>query len=142
MAEATKTVVMPVPIDKIWDVIVDYEKYSEFVDGVHSVKAKPMGKGKTEAQYSLELLGKEIFYTLEHVENKPHEMSWHMLDSNIMKANTGGWTLKDLGKGKTEVTYRLALEFKIYVPGLVLNGLVKSTLPKMLENFERRAKEV
>jgi hypothetical protein len=40
------------------------------------------------------------------------------------------------------VTYSLALDFKIYVPGLVLNGLVKSQLPKMLECFEKRAKAV
>lgn len=140
MAEASKTVVMNVPIEKIWGTIVDYEKYDQFVEGVDAVSVKNRKDGAVQVQYKIELMGKEIFYTLDHVEKKPHEMTWTLVDSNIMKGNKGGWILKDLGEGKTEVTYTLALDFKIPVPGFVLSGLVKGQLPKMLGCFEQRAK--
>lgn len=139
MAEASRTVEMNVPRDKLWSVITDYEKYSEFVDGVHSIKVLSQDKSKARVQYAIQLLGKEITYVLDHVSESPTKMHWTLVESNIMKSNEGAWELKDLGGGKTEVTYRLALDFKIYVPGMILNGLVKSSLPKMMESFEARA---
>jgi ribosome-associated toxin RatA of RatAB toxin-antitoxin module len=78
---------------------------------------------------------------LDHTEESDgSRISWRFVESNILKDNHGHWTLKDLGNGRTEVTYTLALDFKIYVPGMILNGLVKSQLPKMLESFEKRTK--
>lgn len=38
MANATRTEVVDVDINKLYDVIVDYAKYPEFVDGVSSTK--------------------------------------------------------------------------------------------------------
>lgn len=138
MAEASKTMQMPVARDKLWDVIVDYAKYPEFVEGAQKVRILSRKSGKTRVEYGISLLGKDITYTLDHFEQGPDGMRWELVESNILKANSGEWVLKDLGQGRTEVTYRLALDFKIYVPGMVLSGLVKSSLPKMLENFERR----
>ena len=140
MAEASKTVEMSVPLEKLRKVILDYEQYPKFVDGCHKVKIRSKDKGKVQAEYSIELLGKEIFYVLDHVEEGSDKIKWKFVESNILKDNHGYWVLKDLGNGRTEVTYSLALDFKIYVPGMILNGLVKSSLPKMLNSFEKRTR--
>ena len=138
MAEASKTIQMAVPREKLWGVIANYTKYPEFVEGVQTVKVLSRDKAVVRIQYGISLLSKDITYTLDHFEDAPNGMVWKLIDSNILKANSGSWSLKDLGGGKTEVTYLLALDFKIYVPGMILNGLVKSSLPKMLESFEKR----
>lgn len=139
MAEASKSIQMPVARDKLWKVIKDYERYPEFVEGVHTAKVLSR-EGKTvRVQYGIELLGKEITYTLDHHEEGDERMHWEFVESNILKANSGEWVLKSAGANATDVTYSLALDFKIYVPGMILNGLVKSSLPKMLESFEKRA---
>lgn len=140
MAEASKTVEMSVSRDKLWKVITDYTKYPEFVEGAQKVKVLSNEGGKVRVEYAISLLSKDITYTLDHFEEAPGSMRWELVDSNIMKSNSGAWTLKDLGAGRTEVTYSLALDFKIYVPGMILNGLVKSSLPKMLESFEKRTR--
>ena len=142
MAEASKTMQMAVPAEKLWAAISDYENYANFVDGVNSVKVLSREDGKARVEYKVELMGKDIFYVLDHVENKPSEMNWTMVESNIMKANRGGWKIKDLGAGKSEATYSLDLEFNISIPSFMLGGLVKSTLPKMMQSFEKRAKEL
>ncbi len=139
MAEASKTVEMPVSIDALYKVITNYEKYSEFVDGVHKVAVKARNGNKARVEYAITLLGKDIFYVLDHTEDSPEKMTWEFVESNVLKSNHGGWELKSLGPNLTRVTYNLALDFKIYVPGLVLNGLIKSSLPKMLDNFKARA---
>jgi coenzyme Q-binding protein COQ10 len=140
MAEATKTAIMSIPVDKLWQTIVEYEKYPEFVEGAQTVKVLSREGQKSRVEYKIELLGKDIFYVLDHIEESPTSMKWSLVESNILKSNSGGWVLKSKGDGQTEATYSLNLDFKIYVPGIVLSGLVKSSLPKLLESFEKRAK--
>ena len=140
MAEATKTMEMSVSRDQLWKTITDYERYAEFVDGVKTVNVLSRSGNSARVQYNIELLGKTISYTLDHVESGVGQMTWTLVESNVMKANDGGWDVKDLGDGKSSVTYRLALDFKIFVPGMILNGLVKNMLPRMMESFERQAK--
>lgn len=142
MAEASKTVEMSVSADQLWSVITDYEKYPQFISTVNTVKILSKEPRKVRAHYGIELLGKEINYVLDHEENGPKQMKWTLVESNIMKSNEGGWTIESIGENKIKVTYTLALEFKIYIPGMVLNGLVKSSLPQMLEQVEKRVKEV
>lgn len=146
MAEASKTIEMDVSREELWKVIADYASYPQFVEGAQKVKIlsrekTPKGE-KVRVEYGISLLSKDITYTLDHYEEGPAGMRWELVDSNILKRNSGQWSLKALGTGQTEVTYSLALDFKIYVPGMILNGLVKSQLPKMLEGFEKRTLEV
>lgn len=142
MAEATKTMSMSVSRETLWKTILDYERYPEFVDGAKNVKIVSRGKGASRVEYGIEMMGKQIVYVLDHHEEKENEvMSWTLVESNFLKSNAGSWRLKDLGGGKTEATYSLELEFKIPVPGFVLSGLVKSSLPRMLSQFENQAKK-
>jgi ribosome-associated toxin RatA of RatAB toxin-antitoxin module len=141
MAKASHTIEADVSIDQFWKTIVDYEKYTQFIDGMKKVSVQSHSNGKAVVEYNIQMLGKDIFYTLEHVEEVPNRMQWRLLDSGIFKVNSGSWQLKALGKSKIQAVYELELEFKIYVPGLVLNGLVKSTLPKMLEGFVKQARK-
>jgi len=50
--------------------------------------------------------------------------------------------LKSLGPGKTEAYYSLEIEFKIMVPNMILNKIVKSSLPGMVKNFEKQAQKL
>lgn len=142
MAQASTTVVIPVSQSHMWSVITDYEKYNQFVSSTKDVKILSETPGQRQIKYNIELLGKDIFYTLKHIEEAPSKMSWSLVEGNIMKVSNGGWNLKPISPEETEVTYSLELEFKIYVPGFVLNNLVKSTLPSMLKEFEKRALEL
>ncbi len=142
MASASKSKIMTVDIEKLWNVVIDYPRYPEFVEGAKKVEILSQSSNQKRVRYSIELLGKDIWYELEHLENSPREMTWSLVDSNIMKLNNGGWRLEPSADGKLEVTYSLELEFKIYVPGMVLNGLVKTSLPKLLDSFENRAKNI
>ena len=58
-----------------------------------------------------------------------------------MKVNNGGWKLKDLGNGKTEVTYSLEVELKGFFPGLgmVEKTMVSTNLPMNMKAFAKRA---
>ncbi len=83
---------------------------------------------------------KDVSYTLDHKEDAAScTIEWTLVESDFFKMNNGRWTLKAVAPGKTEAHYALEVEFKIPVPGLILNRLVKGSLPSMIKNFEKRA---
>jgi ribosome-associated toxin RatA of RatAB toxin-antitoxin module len=141
MAQAEIHEVVAVSKDKLWDTIIRYEDYPQFVDGCTGVKVERNSAGQARATYQVSMM-KNLYYTLDHKEDKDRGVvEWTLMDSDLLKKNTGRWELKDAGPGKTDVKYSLEIEFKVPVPGFVLNGLVKKSLPGMLKSFEKQAKK-
>jgi ribosome-associated toxin RatA of RatAB toxin-antitoxin module len=54
---------------------------------------------------------------------------------NLFKKNNGWWILKSLGSQKTEVTYKLEVDFNFTVPGFILKGLIQKSLPGAVKDF-------
>lgn len=140
MAKAERTEAFDVPVDKFYKAIIDYSNYPKFVDGVKSVDLKNATETGAELTMNLNII-KEISYTinLKHVPNK--EVNWSLVKGDMMKLNNGRWTLKDLGNGKTEVTYSLEVELKGFLPGLgmIEKTLVSTNLPLTMKAFAKRA---
>lgn len=140
MAKAERTETFDVPADKFYKAIIDYSNYPAFVDGVKSVDLKNASEAGAELTMNLNII-KEISYTinLKHVPNQ--EVNWSLIKGDLMKVNNGRWTLKDLGNGKTEVTYSLEVELKGFFPGLgmVEKTLVSTNLPLTMKAFAKRA---
>ncbi len=139
MASAKHSKEMKAPREKVWKAISSYEQYPSFVDNVHKVKILSKNGATTRVEYSIELMGKEIQYVLDHDESAlPNKMTWKIVESNFLKSNFGAWEISETASG-CNVHYMIDLEFKIPVPGFMLSGLIKTTLPKMLDSFEKQA---
>jgi coenzyme Q-binding protein COQ10 len=139
MANATRTEVVDVDINKLYEVIIDYAKYPEFVDGVSSIKVLGQNDTSAKVEYSVNMI-KNFKYTLATTQTKPSKVSWVLESGDLFKKNEGMWTLKDLGGGKTEVTYSLEVDFKIFAPNSILSAVTQKNLPVMMESFFKRAK--
>lgn len=140
MAQAEVHEVLSVAKDKMWDAIVRYEEYPKFVDGCTSIQVERKGPGHARVTYHVSLM-KDVTYTLDHKEDKDKGIvEWTLVESDFFKKNVGRWELKDAGAGKTDVLYSLEVEFKIPVPGFILSGLIKKSLPAMVKSMEKQAK--
>jgi len=139
MAHAEITEVFDVSIDKIFKVLTDFESYPNFMDGVSKVEVTNREGNNIEAEYSLNII-KKFSYKMNHVVEEPNKISWSFLSGDLFKKSDGSWTLKDLGDGKTEVSYEVDIDFKVMVPGMVSKKLVKSNLPSMLKSVLKQAK--
>lgn len=143
MAQASLTKILDVPKEKLFAAITRYEDYPQFVTGCKKVEVERKAPGQARVKYSANILGKDLWYLLEHSEDlEKGTVTWKLSDSDLLKVDTGTWTLKDQGAGKTEVTYAIEIEFKIWIPGPVLKTLTATSLPNVLSEFERRAKAV
>lgn len=140
MAKATLTKTLDVSKEKLFATIARYEDYPQFVTGCQKIEVERKAPGQARVKYSVSMLGKNLWYTLEHTEDAAAgTLSWKLLDSDLLKLDTGSWLLKDLGGGKTEVTYTIDIEFKIWIPGPVLKTLTATTLPTLVGEYEKRA---
>jgi len=139
MASASRTEVVDVDINKLYDVLVDYEKYPEFVDGVSGIKVLAKDEKTAKVEYNLNMI-KSFKYTINLKQERPGRLSWTLDSGDLFKKNDGEWKLKDLGNGKTEVTYTLDLDFKMFAPSSILSALTEKNLPTMMNSFFKRAK--
>lgn len=140
MAKAEYHEVLAVNRGKLFSVIVGYEDYPKFVDGIQSAEVIRHEPGKARVTYCLSILSREFIYILDLKEAPSMErVDWELVESNFFKQNTGSWSLKTIDLEKTDVCYQIEVEFKIPVPSLILNRLVKGNLPSMVKSFERRA---
>jgi ribosome-associated toxin RatA of RatAB toxin-antitoxin module len=139
MASAEFHEVMNVDRDKLFTVISRYEDYPQYVVGCSSTQVDRTNPAKVRATYNVNMM-KEISYTLDHIEDaKSGKIEWTLVKSDFMKTNIGKWELKAAGAGKTDVSYKVELEFKFPVPGMILNRIVKGSLAPMVKSFVDRA---
>jgi len=139
MAKASRTETVDIDINKLYDTIVDYAKYPEYVEGVNAIKVMSQNETSAKVEYSLNII-KTFKYIINIKQEKPTRISWTLDSGDLFKKNDGEWKLKDLGNGKTEVTYSLDLDFKLFAPSGILATLTDKNLPSMMKAFFNRAK--
>lgn len=139
MASASRTEVVDVDINKLYEVLADYAKYPEFVDGVSEIKVMSQNETSAKVEYGINMI-KNFKYIINIKQERPTRISWTLDSGDLFKKNNGEWKLKDLGNGKTEVTYSLDLDFKMFAPSSILSALTSKNLPVMMESFFKRAK--
>lgn len=141
MANAERVETFDASVENVFQVISDYESYPEFMDGVKSVKILSKSGDTTKVEYNLDII-KKFSYVLELTEKKNESISWKFISGDLFKKNVGEWVLKDIGDGKTEVTYKIDVDFKMLVPGMISKGLISSNLPSMMKQVNKRAQKL
>ena len=146
MAAITREVVIAVPPARLFEVILDYERYPEFVPGLKGCKVKGRTAAGVDVEYELDLGVKKIRYVLRHVEQPPSRNTWSLVSGDWMKVSNGGWDLAPEGAGTRA---RYTVEIQIAKPALVPQALVdrvadeltKVQLPRTLDAFKARAEK-
>jgi ribosome-associated toxin RatA of RatAB toxin-antitoxin module len=138
MPEAQRSIVVHAPPEKLYAVIIDYERYPEFLSTIKSARILRRGEGFTEVEFEASLLGKRIPYILHFDENPPKGIRWRLVRAGFLKENNGSWALRPEGESKTHATYTLEIQVGLFIPKSVSTALAGSELPKVLEAFKRR----
>lgn len=137
MPGASRSILIDAPIETVFGIITDYEKYPEFLSEVKAIRVSERREGEALVQYEVSVL-KTIRYTLKLTEEKPRRVSWSLVEGELMRENRGSWLLEPQGK-QTRATYSIEMTLGPLVPKAMVNALVDSSLPKMLESFKKRA---
>lgn len=141
MASAKTTEIFNFPAQQIYDVIKDFDKYSEFLPEVKSSKViEDLGKKKI-VEMSVSMI-KDFTYSIIATLDEPNGLSWVFNQGDVFKSNSGSWKLKPISDQQTQVTYEVSADFKIFVPSMISKKMIEVSLPKMMQSYKDRIKKL
>lgn len=136
---ASRSTTIAVPVEFFWGLITDYERYPEMLDEIRSARVLSRQGNETVVAFTARVMLKSFNYTVRLVEERPHRLSWTLVDSDTLSYNTGGWVLEALGPDATRAHYSAELRAKIWLPKTFLNAVTNLSLPTMLRHWSRYA---
>lgn len=141
MSQASAEIVIAAPIEHVFEVIADYERYPEFLPEMKAVRVDSKVDDVAIVTFELELIMR-LSYTLRLVAERPRRLRWSLERAKMMTENDGGWELSSTPEGHTKAIYGLELKLKGLVPRSVSTRLAGQTLPQTLQRFKTRAESL
>jgi len=129
---------------EVLDVIADFDSYPEWATEVKKVSVlTEEGDGwADQVQFTLDAGAIKDTYVLDY-EWDVHEdgtgvVSWSLVEATVLKAMNGSYTLAAQGGEGTTVTYRLAVDVKIPMLGMLKRKAEKVIIDTALKELKKR----
>jgi ribosome-associated toxin RatA of RatAB toxin-antitoxin module len=144
MADRTESsIVIDAAPGEVLDVIADFEAYPEWANDVKEVRVlAEEGDGwADQVEFTLDAGAIKDTYVLDYewdvVEDGTGVVSWSLVSAQVLKAMNGSYTLASDGEG-TMVTYRLSVDVKIPMIGLLKRKAEKVIIDTALKQLKKR----
>jgi ribosome-associated toxin RatA of RatAB toxin-antitoxin module len=140
MAEqTTSSIVVEAPPAAVMAVIADFASYPAWAKGVKVADVEATGPDgrASEVHFVLDVAPIKDDYTLAYTWDGDEQVTWTLARGNMLRALDGAYVLRDLG-GRTEVTYRLALDLTIPLIGMLKRRGEKILIETALRGLKTR----
>jgi carbon monoxide dehydrogenase subunit G len=142
MAERTEgTTEIDATPEEIMEVITDFESYPEWAEGIRAAKVKRRDDEGRPAEVAFEFsaMGFEASYTLVYDYAPEHGgVSWTSKQASGAVRGVEGEYVLEAEDGDTTVTYRLAVEIAVPLPGFLKRRADKQAIKTALEGLKKR----
>ena len=141
MAEqTTSSIVVDAQPAAVMEVIGDFDAYPEWAKGVQEATIVSEGAEGWAEQvfFRLDVSPIKDEYTLAYEWDGYDEVTWTLVEGKMLRMLDGAYTLRDLGNGSTEVTYRLALDVSIPLIGMLKRKGEKILIDTALKGLKKR----
>jgi uncharacterized membrane protein len=122
MAEtATERITIAAPLDQVWAIAIDLERYPEWAHDVKDVliTARDYQGRPSHVEFRTSALGRSTHYTLAYdYTDAPKRLGWTMIKGDIQRSIDGAYRFSQIAGG-TEVHYDLAIELVVPLPAFV-----------------------
>ena len=144
MAEqTTSTIEIDAPPSAVMAVIADFDAYPTWAKGVTVAETRstlPDGRAE-QVFFALDVSPIKDEYTLAYEWDGDRQVTWTLAEGKMLKALDGAYVLVDLG-GRTEVTYRLALDVSIPMIGMIKRKGEKILIDTALKGLKQRVESL
>jgi uncharacterized protein YndB with AHSA1/START domain len=122
--QTTQRVTIGAPPERVWRALTDFERYHEWAPDLKEARvvAEDETGRATEVTFRAAAMGRSTSYTLGYdYSEAPRELSWELVDGDIMRRLDGSYRLEPVADDPraTDVTYNLAVELVLPLPGFV-----------------------
>jgi ribosome-associated toxin RatA of RatAB toxin-antitoxin module len=144
MAEqTTSSIVIEAEPATVMEVIGDFESYPEWAKGVKRTEVLSETDGWADrVAFVLDVAPIKDEYTLAYEWDGYDEVTWSLVEGKVLTSMDGAYTLRDLGDGSTEVTYRLALDLSIPLIGMIKRKGEKMIIDTALKGLKKRVESL
>lgn len=132
------------PIERVWETVVDIERYQDSMDTVLSVRIiEQNDERRRRATWSVLLKGSILAWEEEeHLDHETHTVIFKQLRGDLEHFD-GHWALQALGPEQTKVVFEVVFEIGIPMLADMLNPVAQRSLQEncteMLRGIERAA---
>jgi len=148
MAEqTTSSIVVDATPSAVMGVIADFPSYPEWAKGVTTADVRAsygpeQGGRAREVFFVLDVTPIKDEYTLSYVWSGDEQVTWTLVEGKMLRSLDGAYILRDLGDGRTEVTYRLALDVSIPLIGMLKRKGEKILIDTALKGLKKRVESL
>jgi hypothetical protein len=128
------------PPSAVMSVVADFEAYPEWNDEVKAVEIVSVWPGTdhpAQVRFVLDAGAIKDDYVLEYEWVSDLELRWALVRGDILKAMDGMYALTPAESG-TDVSYRLAVDLKIPMIGLIKRKAEKIIIDRALKGLKER----
>ena len=144
MADRTESrITIEAPAAAVLDVIADFDAYPEWTGAVkHTETLVTDDDGWAEqVRFTLDAGAIKDTYVLGYDWDVDQDgsgtVSWHLVEGQVLKAMEGAYVLRSSGGG-TDVTYRLMVDLKIPILGMLRRKAEKVIIDTALNELKKR----
>lgn len=138
--ESTITVAAPPPA--VMGVIADFEAYPQWTTEVKDVEVLSRHGGEQaradRVHFVLDAGAIRDSYTLAYRWPDACGVSWSLVEAQLLTVMDGGYTLRANADGTTVVTYRLSVDVKMPMIGLIKRKAEKLVIDRALRGLKQR----
>ena len=141
MPAHTETRIVPYTSEQLFDLVMDIEKYPEFLPWCIDAKINKVSKNNLDADITI---GYKFFR--ENFSSRVHFVKNKEIDIEYIKGPMqhlhNKWKFKDLKNGECEVEFFVDFSFKTRFFESVIEQFFDRVLVKMINSFEERASDL
>jgi ribosome-associated toxin RatA of RatAB toxin-antitoxin module len=142
-AEGTKTI--GASAADIMEVLTDFEAYPDWTDVKKAEVTKSDKQGRaSEVWYEVSQFGITAKYTLAYRYSAGDGgMTWTTtsVEEGPIRDIQGEYVLEELAEDETEVTYRMSLELRTKLPGILMKRGEKMIIKNALDGLKKRVEQ-
>jgi uncharacterized membrane protein len=137
--QSTQSITIDAPAAEVMAVIADFPAYPEWVAAakrVEVLETGPDGRAR-QVHFVLDAGAVKDDYVLEYTWDGDRQVSWTLVKGQMQKRQEGSYTLEE-SDGRTEVTYRIAIDLSIPMLGMIKRKAEKVILDTALKELKKR----
>jgi uncharacterized membrane protein len=144
MPEVSVQLDIEAPMDRVWETVVDVERYPASMETVRWVRVLDEERGgERRTGWSVDLKGSILEWEeVEQLDREAGEMRFEQLRGDLLEFD-GAWVLEKRGPNLTRVSFDVSFEIGIPLLADMLNPVAQRSLAdncvEMLRGVEREA---
>ncbi|MDI1288984.1 MAG: SRPBCC family protein [bacterium] len=146
MADQTESsIVINASPAAIMDVIADLAAYPQWSDGIKEVVVLSVyeeDNRPADARFNLSSGAIKDIYELEYDWDENRKVSWVLTKGDMLTSMIGSYELGDNGDGSTTVHYRLSVDVKIPMIGMIKRKAEKVIVDTALKGLKKRVESL